>query len=117
MATLTIRWTDEAHAAFAAAAAAVGLSAEQYARDVLSAAASSPAVKARYVLRAVGPDDAHAHIRRETDGVVGRGLGNASQAQHKAYKTAIDLVGRNAPGDRERAVSLLQAEFDDVFEV
>lgn len=116
MATLTVRWSDEQHAAFAAAAAARGVSAEQFARDVLTAAVGAPLVRERYTLRAVGPDDAHAHLRREVDGVVGRGAANMSQAQAQAYRRAADLVARNAPGDRERAVSALQDVFNDVFE-
>lgn len=118
MASMLVRWPDDAPlAAIQEAARARGLSAEEFARQVLAAAVSAPIVRAAYTLRAVGPDEAHAHIRRDDGGIIGRGAANMSQAQANAYKMAINLVGRNAPGDRERAVSALQAQFEDVFEV
>ena len=117
MATLTVRWPDDAPLrSIQDAAAARGQSAEEFARQALAAAAASPVSKARYTLRAIGPDSAHALIRRETDGIAGRGAANMSQEQADAYRLAIELVGRNGPGDRERAVSTLQAVFTDVFE-
>ena len=101
--------------------AAAGQSTEAYIRRWIEQQREEPIVKERYTLKAVGPDASRAHIRRdlldgERYGIVGRGLNNATQAQADAYKQAIDLVGRNAPGDRERAIALLSAEFEDVFE-
>lgn len=48
---------------------------------------------------------------------VGGGAHSLGQAQHIAYKLAQELVRRNQPGDRERAISELQKVFDEVFEV
>jgi hypothetical protein len=118
---LTVRWpdTDEGRASLAnchTAAAAAGESTEAWARRILATAAAAPIVRQRYTLKATGENGARAHVRREPDGIIGRGLQNATQAQADAYRQAINLVERNGPGDRERAIALLAAEFEDVFE-
>lgn len=123
MPTFTIRDVSDAAAqALKERAAAAGKSTEAYIREWIEMQAQQPVVKARYTLKATSDDGARAHIRRdlldgERSGIAGRGLANASQKQADAYKQAISLVERNAPGDRERAISLLGAVFDDVFEV
>lgn len=117
MPAFTIRDVSDAAAqAIRERAAAAGKSTEAYIREWIEMTAQQPVVKLRYTLKAIGPDAAHAHIRRDVDGVVGRGLSNANQEQHTAYKTAISLIERNGPGDRERAIALLAAQFEDVFE-
>jgi plasmid stability protein len=122
MPTFTIRDVSDAAAqAIRERAAAAGKATEAYIREWIEASAQQPIVKARYTLKATGENGARAHIRRdwldgERAGVAGRGLSNASQGQADAYKTAISLVERNAPGDRERALATLGAVFEDVFE-
>lgn len=118
MPTFTVRDVSEAAAqAIRERAAADGLSTEAYIRRWIEMQMTQPTVRTRYTLKAVGPDSARCHVRREVDGVVGRGADSCSQAQFDAYRQAIDLVGRNGPGDRERAIGVLQAQFDDVFEL
>lgn len=122
MPTFTIRDVSDAAAqAIRERAAAAGKSTEAYIREWIEQQKEAPIVKERYTLKATGENGARAHIRRDLlsgdrYGIAGRGLSNASQEQHAAYKTAIDLVQRNAPGDRERAIALLGEQFEDVFE-
>lgn len=117
MPTFTIRDVSETAAqAIRQRATAAGKSTEAYIREWIEMSAQQPIVKARYTLKAVGPDAAHGHIRRDVDGVIGRGAANCNEAQFKAYRRAIDLVARNEPGDREAAIAALRAEFEDVFE-
>jgi hypothetical protein len=118
MPTFTIRDVSDAAAqAIRERAAAAGKSTEAYIREWIEMSASQPVIKARYTVKAIGPDAAHAHVRRDVDGIVGRGASNCSQEQWGAYKRAIDMIGRNESGDRETAIGLLRAQFDDVFEV
>lgn len=98
-------------------ATAAGQSQEEWLRQQIAAALAVPAVRGAYGLKAVGPDDARATIRRAQSGLSGQGASNMSQDQAVAYQQAKLLVERNAPGDRERAIGLLSAVFEDVFEV
>ena len=117
MPTFTIRDVSVAAAqAIKERAAAAGQSTEAYIRVWIEQSAKEPLVKQRYTLKAIGPDAARCHIRREVDGVVGRGAANCDETQFGAYKHAIELVARNEPGDRERAIGLLQVHFEEVFE-
>jgi len=117
MPAFTIRDVSEVAAhAIRERAAAAGKATEAYIREWIETSAQQPVIKARYTLKAIGPDATHAHIRREFDSIVGRGLANASEAQANAYKQAVRLVELNGPGDRERAIALLVAQFEDVFE-
>jgi len=126
MPTFTIRDVSDAAAqAIRERAAAAGKSTEAYIREWIEMQAQQPIVKERYTLKALGPDAARCHIRRDLIertasgdryGIIGRGANGMSQAQADAYKQAISLVERNAAGDRERAIGLLQAQFEDVFE-
>lgn len=117
MPTFTIRdVSEQAAQAIRERAATAGKSTEAFIREWIEMQAQQPVVKVRYTLKASGPDASRAHIRRDFDGIIGRGAGDCSQAQYDAYKRAIDLVGRNEPGDRERAIGLLSQAFDDVFE-
>lgn len=108
--------SDEAAAALQAHAAAAGLSREAYVRLWVESLTAQALVKAAYTLRAFGPDAARAYLRREAAGVTGHTATNMSLAQAEAYRRAVLLVERNAAGDREQAIGLLQAAFDEVFE-
>jgi plasmid stability protein len=120
MPTFTVRdVSDSAAQAIRERAAAAGKSTEAYIREWIEQQALAPVVKPRYTVRAYDDGDgaARCHLRREVDGLIGRGAADCSEAQFKAYKAAADLVARNAPGDRERAIGLLAAVFDTVVEV
>lgn len=115
--TLTIRFeSDEDYERGVQAAAALGMKFEPWARQLLNQAAMQPTIKQSYKLRAIGPNDANAVIGRYKTGLNAQGAANLSQAQYDAYKQAKLLIERNGAGDRERAISLLQAQFADVFE-
>lgn len=117
MATFTIRDVSEAAAqSLKERAAAAGKNTEAYVRDMIERLAQEPLVKTSYSLRALGPDEARATIRRSPTGLTGLGAANMNQAQADAYKRAKLVVERNEPGDRERAIGLLSAVFEEVFE-
>lgn len=109
--------TEAAAVAIRSHAAAAGQTQQQYLVALLDRLVDQPVIKAAYKLRAIGPGDAHAILGRWRDGIDARGAANMSQGQADAYKRALLLVERNGPGDREAAIGLLKAAFDDVFEV
>lgn len=118
MSVFTIRDVSEMAAqAIRERAAAASMSTEAFIREWIEQQAQEPIVRPAYGLRAVGPDNAHATIKRWRDGISGRGAANLNQRQADAYREALLLVDRNGPGDRERAIGLLRHEFADVFEV
>jgi plasmid stability protein len=98
-------------------AEAAGQSQEAWVRQQIQTALAVPAIKTSYKLRAVGPNDASVVIGRWQNGLNAIDGKNMSQEQADAYQKAKLLVERNAPGDRERAIGLLSAAFEDVFEV
>lgn len=117
MATFTIRdVSDTAAQAMRERAAAAGKSTEAYIRAWIEMQATQPVIKERYTLKALGLDGSRCHIRREDDGTIKRGADSCDETQYGAYKRAVELVTRNDPGDRERAIGLLQVHFEDVFE-
>jgi plasmid stability protein len=117
MPSFTIRDVSDASAqALRERAAAAGKSTEAYIREWIEMQAQQAVIKVRYTLKATDESGARAHIRRDFDGVIGRGADNCNQEQYNAYKQAIDLVSRNEAGDREKAIGLLSVQFSDVFE-
>lgn len=117
MATFTIRDVDDGVAqAIKDRAAAAGLATEAYIRALLERVAQEPLVRTSYSLRALGPGDARAMVKRGPTGLAGQGAANMSQEQADAYKRAKLLVERNDPGDREKAIGVLSAVFEEVFE-
>jgi len=118
MPDILIRNVSEATAAaIQTHAAAAGQSQQQYLQALLEGLTQQPIVRQRYTVKAVGPESARCHIRRDHAGIIGRGATDCGQSQFAAYKRAIDLIERNAPGDREQAIGLLHEQFEDVFEV
>ncbi len=117
MASMLIRWNDTDHAAFASAAALRGLSAEEFARRILSQAAAAPLVRERYGYRAIGPGKATLVRHGDGPGNVGGGADGLSQEQYDAYQRAKALMQRNEAGDQAEALALLQAQFEIVVEV
>lgn len=89
-----------------------------YVRSLLNKAAQEPLIAERYAYRLYGKQGKGV-IRRQGNhpNDIGGGAANFSEEEFAAYKQAQDLFRRNAPGDRERAVSLLQAAFDEVIEI
>lgn len=100
-----------------ALASASNLSREAWLRELVINATKQPVVKKEYSIRVYGAKG-KGLIRRYGDGPnnVGGGSNDFSQVEFEAYKKAGDYVSRNEPGDRERAISLLQNVFEEVFE-
>lgn len=98
-------------------AAAAGLTQGEWLTALIERAVTQPAVKVTYKIRALGPNSAHASIVRDRGGLGPGGASNMSQDQADAYKKAKLLIGRNEAGDRERAIGLLSAVFEEVFEL
>lgn len=118
MAVFTVRDVSEPAAqALKERAAAASTSTEAFIRDWIERQAQEPIVRQSYGVRAVGPGEAHAIIKRSPDGLSGQGAASMSQEQADAYRQAKLLIERNNPGDRERAIGLLRERFADVFEV
>jgi hypothetical protein len=105
-------------ASLQAKAAAAGQSQAAYLRGLLEREAAGQPVKARYSIKGYAANGARCAFTRYGDGPgnVDAGAANMTQAQADAYRFAKELVQRNAPGDRERAVALLAVQFEDVFE-
>jgi hypothetical protein len=99
-------------------AAAAGMSREAWLRTELEHLSLSPRVLPTYTIWAQGPGDAFALIRRLEDspeGVIPAGVA-LSELQQKTWEVATDLVRRNRPGDRERAIGALVPAFAEVGE-
>lgn len=104
-------------AALEAHAAAANMTVEKFLRNYIEALPAQPIPpRQAYTLRALGPDKAHALIRRGRSGLEGQGATGVTQEQADAYQRAVLLVERNGPGDREAAIAALRSVFDDVFE-
>jgi|SRR5579872_4116432 len=90
-----------------------------YVRDLLNKDAQSPLIAERYAYRFYGPGEATGIIRRLSNHVngIGGGSDHCTMKQMQAIKQAQDLMRRNGAGDREKAVAILQGEFEEVFEV
>jgi hypothetical protein len=90
-----------------------------YVRELLKKDAQSPVVNERYAYRFYGPGEAKGTIRRLSDHVngIGGGWDNCSMLQIQAVQRAKDLMRRNGPGEREKAVAMLQSVFDEVVEI
>jgi hypothetical protein len=119
MTDILIRDIDTAQlAAMDAHAAAAGQSRQEWAKAVLYAATAGPVIKARYTLRGYGENAAFVNIRRDE---ISKGstahAQDLSEAQWAAYRQARDLVQENAPGNRERAIIVLQDAGFDVREL
>lgn len=118
MPVFTIRDVSETAAqAIRERAAAAGKSTEAFIREWIEQQAQEPIVRQSYGLRAMGPEAAHATVKRSPAGLSGQGAANLSQQQAEAYKRVKLLVERNSPGDREQAIGLLREHFEEVFEV
>jgi hypothetical protein len=110
---------DEDMACIEAHARAAGKSVEAWCRDVLIASASAPIIRERYALRFYcDSSSAHGLIQRlsSIDDIVSM-CERLNDTQAEAYKKAKDFIRRNALGDREEAIGLLEGAFDNVFEV
>ena len=101
-------------------AQAAGLDRMNWAKQVLLEAASAPLVHKRYAYRGfAAANGARLIIRRlgEAPDAVGGDLVQADSAQRQADQQARDLIRRNAPGDRERALHLLHEAGFELFEI
>ena len=111
--------SDEVMQALTAKAHAAGFPDRlSYVRSLLSKAASEPLIAERYAYRLYGKKGVGV-IRRQGNGLndIGGGASNFSEEEFAAYKQAQDLFRRNGPGDRERAVAILQRAFKEVVEI
>jgi hypothetical protein len=80
--------------------------------------AQQPIIKERYAYRVYGKVGKGIIRRLSNDpNGVGGGCSDFSEEEFTIYKKAQDLMRRNDPGDREKAVALLQGAFEEVMEV
>ncbi len=121
MATLTIRGlSDETLQALTQQAANANTNRESWVRELLDQFAQLPVVRESYELRFYQKDILHETVGRLVRDANGdtrdSNVVNPTLAQLEAYRKARDLVRRNLPGDREKAIAYLSREFDTVFE-
>lgn len=120
MPDMSIRgFSEDDYAALKSQASAAGKGLETWARETLLNTLKAPVVKARYAYRVYAASGGHGKITRHSSHVNGTSatFSNFNQEEAAAMKRAEDLVRRNEPGDREKAVSLLQQTFEEVMEV
>lgn len=109
--------SDELDNAIKAAASDAGMNEGDWMIARLAEAAGQIAPAPRqYRLTALGPGSTKATIIRHSANAIGGGARDMSQAQADAYQRAKLLVGRNEPGDKDRAIELLTTVFAEVFE-
>jgi hypothetical protein len=110
--------SDEVASALQAHAQAAGLERQAYILQEWGKLASQPLIKERYAYRVYGKEGKGIIRRMSNDaGGIGGGCSEFSEEEFKAYQRAQDLIRRNGPGDREKAVAMLQSVFEDVMEV
>lgn len=99
-------------------AAESGIDRMAYIRNLLTQHASGPVVKERYAYRVYTTSGARGKITRHSDHPNGTGSGFSgfNQEEADAMRRAEDFIRRNEVGDREKAVALLQATFEEVME-
>jgi hypothetical protein len=99
-----------------ARAAASGNSFQEWGKRVLLQAVKAP--EERYAFKGYGPDGAYIFIRRMSNHLngVGGSARNLNSNQMDVYKMAQDLIRRNSPGDRERAMGELQKVDFELFD-
>ena len=117
MAQFHIRdFPDELVPKIQAMADAAGQSREAWLRELVVNATKQPVVQKRYTVKIYGANG-KGNIRRFDNGPnnVGGGCSGFSEEELGAYEKARDLVSRNNPGDREKAIGVLQRVFEDVF--
>jgi hypothetical protein len=101
------------------AAASPHKNSEAYIRDLIIRDASGPIVREEYTIRAYNDEDGdRAFIRRAKNlpGLVQMTHSMLPEDVAKDIQKARDYVYRNQPGDREKAMRLLMAHFENVFE-
>ncbi len=112
--------SEEEYAALKQHAQAAGKSLETWARDLLLASANKPVVKERYAYRFyTKAGGGHGKITRRDNrpGGTGSVYTGLSREEADAVRRIEDIIRRNDPGDRERAVAMLMERFEDVVEV
>ena len=109
---------EEVATALSQKAVAAGKDRMAYIRDLLTKVASEPIVSERYAYRVYGKDG-KGKITRHSDHPNGTGsvFTNFGQEDVNTIQKAEDLIRRNGVGDREKAVALLQQQFEEVVEV
>lgn len=88
---------------------------ESWLKAEIERLALSPSSPPSYRLRCYGPEGAFASIRRLDSGSLEIGAGGLSDTQVHAYQGAQSLIRQNVPGDREKAIGILQAVFEVVL--
>lgn len=110
---------DEVMSALEQKAQAAGVSSEEWIRSLLVREASEPMVRERYAYRVYAKSGARGKITRHSDHPNGTSATyeNFGEEEASVMRRAADLMRRNDPGDREKAVALLQSVFEEVMEV
>ena len=120
MADLLIRdIPEEVMAALSQKASAAGQDRMSWIRAQLVKLASEPIITERYAYRVYSESGSRGLIRRLSDhpNGVSATYQSFSEDEARAMDKAADLIRRNGPGDREKAVALLQDAFEEVMEV
>jgi len=120
MSDLLIRDVSEATlAALSEKAKFDGMDRQTWVRAQLDRIAASPAVKECYAYRVYSMSGSRGTIKRHSNHPNGTSatFANFSQEEADIIHKAEDLIRRNGPGDREKAVALLQGMFEEVMEV
>jgi hypothetical protein len=88
-------------------------------RKKLIELAAEPIITERYAYRVYSESGSKGMIKRYSDHPNGTSatFSNFSQQEADTIHKAEDLIRRNGPGDREKAVALLQGAFEEVMEV
>lgn len=102
-----------------AAASAANVSRNEWAKRELLRAALQPVVRRHYGLLGTADNGARIRIERygDSDLDIEPEYANVTQEQQELCDQAIKLVERNDPGDREKAIGILQRAGFEVFEV
>lgn len=98
-------------------ASAADMSRQTWLKEVISNATKAHVVKERYAIKVYGLNG-RGTIQRHGDGPnnVGGGFADFTANEADTFQKAKDFVIRNQPGDRERAIGILQNAFEEVFE-
>lgn len=109
----------EVMAALSQKASAAGKDRMTYIRDLLVKLASEPIITERYAYRVYSESGSKGQVRRYSNHPNGTTATyqNFSESEAKTLDKAADFIRRNGPGDREKAVAMLQGTFEEVMEI
>lgn len=110
---------DDIMAALSQKASAAGKDRMNFIRDLLVKVAAEPIITERYAYRVYSESGSKGIIKRYSNHPNGTThvYQSFSEAEAQVMDKAADLIRRNGPGDREKAVAMLQGTFEEVMEI